>query len=139
MNAARAARPRQPFGNMRFRLEIDGLPGSGALEVIFPEARLLPRAPKAGAAQYGPLIVRRGLTASRDWHEWWDAARRGPRPKKRTIRVLLLEAAGEAAAGWLFEGAAPMAYHLSPLNALGNEPVIETLELSVESFAAIGG
>jgi hypothetical protein len=116
MNAARGAAPRQPFGNMRFRLEIDGLPGSGATEVLFPEARLLPGARKAGAAQYGPLIVKRGLTASRDWHEWWDAARRG----------------------WLFEGAAPVAYHLSPLNALGNEPVIETLELSVESFAAIG-
>jgi hypothetical protein len=139
MNAARAAGPRQPFGNMRFRLEIDGLPGSGATEVIFPEARLLPRARKAGAAQYGPLIVRRGLTASRDWHEWWDAARRGPKPKRRAIRVLLMDGAGEAAAGWLFEGAAPVAYQLSPLNALGNDPVIETLELSVESFVAIGG
>lgn len=138
MNATRSAAPRRPFGNMRFRLEIDGLPGSGAVEVIFPEARLLPRARKAGAAQYGPLIVRRGLTESRDWHEWWDAARRGPRSKRRAIRVLLLDPAGEAASGWLFEGAAPVAYHLSPLNALGNEPVIETLELSVESFAAIG-
>jgi hypothetical protein len=139
MNAARGAAPRHPFGNMRFRLEIDGLPGGGATEVIFPEARLLPRARKAGAAQYGPLIVRRGLTESRDWHEWWDAARRGPRPKRRAIRVLLLDAAGEAVAGWLFEGAAPVAYHLSALNALGNEPVIETLELSVESFSAVGG
>lgn len=137
MNAARGVGPRQPFGNMRFRLEIDGLPGSGAVEVIFPEARLLPRARKAGAAQYGPLIVRRGLTASRDWHDWWDGARRGPKPRKRAVRVLLLDADGRSATGWTFEGAAPVAYHLSPLNALGNEPVIESLELSIESFAAI--
>ncbi len=119
MNAARDAGPRQPFGNMRFRLEIDGLPESGALEVIFPEARLQPRARKAGAAQYGPLIVRRGLTASRDWHGWWDAARRDKLIPRRSVRVTLLDDNGLAAAAWAFGDAAPVAYQLSPLNALG--------------------
>ena len=138
MNAARAAGPRLPFGNMRFRLEIDGLPESGAVEVIFPEARLLPRARKAGAAQYGPLIVKRGLTASRDWHEWWDAARRDKQAPLRSVRVTLLDDDGVAVAAWVFGDASPVAYQLSPLNALGNEVVIETLELSVGSFEAAG-
>ncbi len=31
---------REPFGNMRFRVEIEGLQETGASEVIFPEARL---------------------------------------------------------------------------------------------------
>jgi phage tail-like protein len=124
---------------MRFRLEIDGLPESGALEVIFPEARLLPRARKAGAAQYGVLIIKRGLTASRDWHGWWDAARRDKRAPRRRVRVTLLDDSGAAGAAWEFGDAAPVAYQLSPLNALGNEAVIETLELSVGSFEAVGG
>ena len=88
---------------MRFRLEIDGLPESGALEVIFPEARLAPRARKAGAAQYGALIVKRGLTASRDWYGWWDAARREKQAPRRAVRVTLLDGGGAAAAAWLFE------------------------------------
>jgi hypothetical protein len=139
MSAARGPGPRLPFGNMRFRLEIDGLPESGALEVVFPEARLLPRARKAGAAQYGALIIKRGLTASRDWHGWWDEARRNKPIPRRTVRVTLLDDSGAEELSWLFGDAAPVAYQLSPLNALGNEVVVETLELSVGSFEAAGG
>jgi hypothetical protein len=138
MSAARGPGPRLPFGNMRFRLEIDGLAESGATEVIFPEARLLPRGRRAGAAQYGPLILKRGLTAARDWHGWWDTARRDKHAPRRNVRVTLLDDSGADAAAWLFGAASPVAYQLSPLKALGNEAVIETLELSVDSFEAAG-
>jgi phage tail-like protein len=124
-----------PFVNMRFRVEIDGVPESGAVEVIFPEARIVKG--RRSGVQYGPLLIRRGLTSSASWYEWWDAARSGKRPPKRSVRVTVLQADGSDGVGWLFRNAAPVAYHLSPLNALGNEPVIETLELSVQSFAAI--
>ena len=71
---------RQPFGNMRFRVEIDGLPGGAALEVIFPEARLSGQRGKR-VVRFGNLIIKRGLTRSTDWYDWWDAARRAqPRP-----------------------------------------------------------
>jgi len=139
MTEGRRDAPRLPLGNMRFRLEIEGLPGSGAVEVIFPEARLAGGRRKAGAVQYGSLIVKRGLTVSRDWYDWWDAARRGKRPPKKTARVTLLDAAGADAGGWLFRDATPVTYQLSPLNALGNEPVIETLELAVGHFEADRG
>ena len=39
-------------------------------------------------------------------------------------------------AAWLFGDVVPVSYQLSPLNALGNEAVIETLELSVGSMEA---
>jgi len=139
MTEGRRDAPRLPLGNMRFRVEIEGLPGSGAVEVFFPEARIAGGARKARTAHYGSLIVRRGLTVSRDWYDWWDAARRGKRPPKKTVRIMLLDAAGDDASGWLFKDAAPVAYQLSPLNALGNEPVIETLELAVGHFAADSG
>src|SRR5262245_57772356 len=125
-----------PFGNMRFRVEIDGVPESGATEVTFPEARLAKG--RKGGVQYGMLILKRGLTSSASWYEWWEAARSGRRAPKRTVRVTLLHADGSDASGWLFRNAAPAPYRLSPLNALGNEPVIETLELSVQSVTATG-
>src|SRR5262245_36719993 len=129
---------RQPFGNMRFRVEIDGLPGGAALEVIFPEARLSGQRGKR-TVRFGSLIIKRGLTRSTDWYDWWDAARRAQRPPRRSLRVTLLDSGGRDASAWHFGDAAPVAYQLSPLNALGNEAVTETLELSVGSFAAYSG
>jgi phage tail-like protein len=137
MTAARG-RPPTPLGNMRFRLEIEGLAGGGAVEVVFPEARIA-KGRRAGGVLYGPLIVRRGLTLARDWYEWWDAARRGRRPPRRSLRVVLQDGGGGDAAAWLFQDTLPVAYRLSPLNALGNEPVLETLELAVGGFDAAPG
>jgi phage tail-like protein len=137
MTGARGGLP-TPLGNMRFRLEIEGLPGGGAAEVVFPEARIA-TARRGRGVHYGPLIIRRGLTQARDWYEWWDAARRGRRPPRRAVRVVLQDGAGGDAAAWLFRDALPVAYHLSPLHALGNEPVLETLELSIGDFEAAPG
>jgi phage tail-like protein len=131
-----------PLGNMCFRVEIDGMQGTGATEVIFPEGRLAPR--KTGSSTqasvlYGPLILRKGLTASSEWYAWWDEARRPLRSRKkqgRTVRVTLLDTSGVSISGWQFTDVNPVAYQLSPLNALGNEPVFETLELSVGGFSA---
>ena len=139
MKAEAGQGPRMPFGNMRFRVEIEGFPGAGAVEVIFPEGRIAARARKAGAVVYGPLIVRRGLTSCGDWYQWWDEARRGQRPPRRAVRIVLQDGGGADAAAWLFSKAVPVAYHLSPLNALGNEVVIETLEMSVGAFEAVHG
>ncbi|HJQ59122.1 MAG TPA: phage tail protein [Vineibacter sp.] len=134
MTGARG-QPPTPLGNMHFRLEIDGIAGGGAVEIILPEARIAP----TRRVRYGPLIVRRGLTLARDWYEWWDAARRGRRPPRRSLRIVLLDSAGGDTAVWMYRDALPVAYHLSPLNALGNEAVLETLELSVGNFEAAPG
>jgi phage tail-like protein len=125
-----------PFANTRFRVEIEGVPASGAVEVIFPEARIVGRRRDGSRVRYGNLIVRRGLTASSDWYGWWDAARRGRRATKRAVRVALLTADGRDARAWLFRDAAPVAYQLSPLHARGNEAVLETLELTIGQFDA---
>jgi hypothetical protein len=49
---------RLPFGNMRFRVEIDGISGGGAFEVVFPEARIAGRGRNGRRVLYGPLIPR---------------------------------------------------------------------------------
>src|SRR5262249_34879588 len=111
---------------------------SSALEVVFPEARLVGASRKAGSATYGPLILRRALTAARDWYDWWDAARRTRRAPAREGRGQLLDRDAAVPIGWRFVGASPVAYHLSPLNALGNEVVVETLELGIRHYETIG-
>ena len=122
---------RDPLVNARFRVEIDGLPGTGATEVIFPEARIVTAGRKRRAVQYGTLTIRRGMTASSEWYDWWDRARKSATAGRRNVSIVLMDAERTDVTRWVFSGAQPSGYLVSPLNALGREPLIETLELSV--------
>ena len=132
------SRPPEPLTGASFRVEIDGLLDVGAIEVVLPEARIVTERRKR-LVRYGSLTLRRALTASKDWYEWWDHARRPevrPRDVRRTVRVTLRDRFQTDAVRWTFLAAEPTAYSLSPLHALVGAPVIETLELSVGGFEA---
>jgi len=123
---------RHPFANMRFRVEIEGMTSTGAVEVIFPEARIVSSAGRSRRNSFGALTLRRGLTQSSEWYDWWSAAR----PAPRAVQVVLLDANGADAIRWTYARARPVVYLLSGLNALGNETLVESLEVSVGGFAA---
>ena len=125
---------REPFGSMHFRIEIEGLPETGAVEVIFPEARIATSSNRKRSVQYGSLVLRRGVTRSRDWYEWWDLSRRARTRRKRAVAVILLDAQGADVHRWTFDDCEPLGYSLSSLDAMGNAPLIETLELTVGGF-----
>ena len=127
---------REPFGNMRFRLEIEGLRETGAVEVIFPEARLTAGPRRSRVVQFGTLVIRRGVTRSQEWYEWWNRARTSKTSSKRTVTVVLMDERGASVHRWNFVDAEPRGYLLSSLNALGNAPLFETLELTVRGFEA---
>jgi phage tail-like protein len=127
---------REPLGNMRFRLEIDEMQRTGAVEVVFPEARVLRGRGKAPSTYCGTLSVRRGVTGSGEWFDWWDRSRRSKTGLKRNVTVIVLDEQGNDVNRWIFVGATPLGYLLSNLNALGNEVLIETLELSVADLRA---
>lgn len=126
----------EPLTGAMFRVEIDGVSDVRAVEVVFPESRI---ASSRGTrvVQYGPLMLRRGLTASGDWYQWWDEARR-PRARNiaRTVRVTLLDRFQSDVNRWTFLETVPTSYSVSPLNASVSAPLIETLELSVRGFDA---
>ena len=124
----------EPFVNMRFRVEIEGMANSGVLEVVFPEARLAERGREKNRAAYGKLFLRRGASQSQEWLEWWDETRKAHRTHRRSITVILLDASGRDLQRWAFQNARPVAYSLSNLNALAQEVLIETLEIAVGSF-----
>lgn len=127
---------REPFLNMRFRIEIEGLKGTGATEVVFPEARLAPSGRGRQVASYGPLVLVRGLGRSAEWYEWWERSRVARSPLKKSVVVTLLDERGADAHRWEFSGAQPLAYTVSSLNSLGSEVLVESIELVIAGFRA---
>jgi phage tail-like protein len=127
----------EPFLNMRFRVEIEGMPETGVLEVVFPEARLVSRANNGRRARYGTMFLKRGIGRSQEWYLWWDQVRRARKVITKSVTVTLLDELGETAHRWTFRNSKPVAYSISNLNALGHEALTETLELSVGGFDAV--
>lgn len=102
---------------------------AGFAEVIFPTFNL-------EAEQNAPaprLVLKRGVSGSLDLYSWWDKARRGKAPQRRTVKVeLLAEDQRTVVLTWRFFDARPLSLAYSPLNALEGGVVIETLELAFD-------
>ena len=124
-----------PFTNLRFAVGIEGLDSTRAVEVVFPTARIVSLPRKRRTVQLDTLMIRRGLTRSTEWYDWWDEARRSTRAVlRRRVTIVLQNAAGAEGMRWLFPDSVPLNYSLSPLNALVGAAVIESLELQVGGF-----
>jgi len=141
------ARP-DPYLNFNFLVVIGGETIAGFSEVDLPEgsvevvayregsdktsgARLLP-----GRVNYGPLVLRRGFAGDMDLYDWWREITQGT-VDRRNVKVTLLDEARNEVASWSVRRAWPSKYESSDLNALGNEVVIETLELTHEGVELV--
>ena len=136
----RSTDPR-PFASSRFVVDLGvGDPHSAAggfSEVILPTLRVdADRTDRAdGETIDAPperLILRRGVLGALDLYTWWDKARRGKAPKRRTVKVSLLGDAFEPVFTWRFLNARPVSLSYSPLFAAESGLLIETIELAYD-------
>jgi phage tail-like protein len=121
-------------------------PDAGFCEVVFPEFRIGPakRVKRRGTRVVPPsptesqsrhLILRRGVTGSRDLYEWWDQARRGKARQPRTVTVQLMTPdLSRAILTWRFHRARPVCLSYAPLNALQATVLIESVELEFDKM-----
>jgi phage tail-like protein len=86
-----------------------------------------------GRVRYGNVVLRRGISGSLELWEWFKAVRDG-QLLRRDVAITLLDEARSPVQRWLLRDAWPAKFETSDLNAKGNEVVIETLELAVESI-----
>lgn len=126
---------RRPLAGRNFRVEIDEGNGRrteiGCSEVVFPAlgTRHDPFAP--GTAE--PLLLRRAATGGAEFHAWWDQARDGRAPQRRTVNITLLgDDLGTVRMHWRFRNARPVSLHYSPLDAMGQALLIETLAIAFD-------
>jgi phage tail-like protein len=135
-----------PYRNFNFTVEIEGMPSSSFSEVVFPSStigvveyreggdktsssRKLP-----GRVHYGNVVLRRGVSQSSELWDWWKAVRDGTLDRRNGV-IVLLDSERTEVRRWSFTGGWPCRYDVSPLAGRGEETVIETLELAVESFS----
>jgi len=131
-----------PLENFRFRVEIDGIQQAGFMEcsglgshvevVEYREGtdpatvRKLP-----GRVSYPDIVLKWGVTTSRDLYNWHLAVIQGQLQRKNGA-VILLGADGSEQVRWNFTSAWPSKWDGPTLNAKGNDVAIESLTITCE-------
>jgi len=155
-NSAATARGERPHGNANFVVEFGSgasrLGRTGFAEVIFPPFTVGERAgpgrassssqpPAATGGAAAPieaaacqrLVLRRGVTGTLDLYAWWDQARRGRAPPRRTMNVkLIAEDRATVVWTWRFTNVRPVSLSYSPLRGVEGAVLMETIELSFD-------
>ena len=143
MNVAYPAR-NDPYKNFNFRVEIDGVALAGfsectglRVEVDVIEYReggdasTIRKIP--GVSKVGDITLKRGITSSKELHDWADSVRNGSANRKNGV-IVLLDDDRNPVVRWKFINAFPRKWEGPSLDAKGNDVAIETLTLCCEGL-----
>lgn len=142
--------PRQdPLRNQRFRVEIDGLQAAAFSEVLIGATttdvieyregtdpayvRKLP-----GLHRFANVTLKRGVTSSLELVQWHREILQGQTANaRRTVVIVVADESGADQARFVVREAWPAKLEVGPLNARGNEVLIESLELANEGIERV--
>jgi phage tail-like protein len=137
---------KDPFKSFSFLVEIDGVAAATFRSVsgLAAEAEVIEFRQLGGShsiklpgrIRYPNVILRRGLTTSRDLWDWWETVRDGA-IQRRTVLIAVLDDAGQPVLRWRLSEAWPAKWELSELDASKNEIAIESLELAHEGLELV--
>jgi phage tail-like protein len=139
-----APKRKDPYENFNFRVEIDGIMQAGFSEVSVLETivdvveyregielshvRKLP-----GRVRYGNVVLKWGVTNSQELYNWWKGVRDGNVIRKN-MSVILIDQQRNDVKRWTVREAWPAKYQVGPLNAKGNDVLIEELVIANEGI-----
>ncbi len=131
-----------PYKNFRFLVEIDGIVQAGFsecsgfgsnIEIIeFREggdASAVRKFP--GRTSYPDIVLKWGLTDSRELYDWHQAAING-QIQRQNGSIILLDDTGKEKIRWNFFNAWPSKWDGPDFNAKGNDMAIDSLTVSCE-------
>ncbi len=103
----------------------------GCAQVLFPTLAAHADAQSPPAEEL--LVLRRAANGERTLHDWWDKACKGRAPQRRSVRISLLAPDRERVVmRWRFRNARPASLHYSPLDAMANALVMESLAVAFD-------
>lgn len=112
------------------------------------EATMEPKVIKSGGANYGAaqrvgpvtfatVILRRGMTTTRDLWKWFELVAGGAYAFRLSATIAMQNAAGEDKVVWKLDRALPVKFKAADLNAKGTEVGIEELHLAHEGLRLV--
>jgi phage tail-like protein len=150
MSAKSTNQRRDPFGNHRFIVEIDGITQASFSEVILPESASAViehregNAPtntilkQAGLVSFTNLILKWGLTSSMELYNWRKLVEQGKvSSARRNMSVIVLDEEAIEAARWNFTNAWPSKYKAPDLNAMSSDIAVEMIEIVFETMQRV--
>jgi len=144
------AQRKDPFGNFRFRIEIDGIQQAGFSEATIPDStsdvidyregndKVLYARKLSGLTKHGNLVLKWGITNSMEIYNWRKIIEQGKiASARKNISVTLIDEEGNDASRWEFLNAWPSKYKAPDMNAKGSDVAIETLEIVFEDMQRV--
>src|SRR5436305_14452315 len=135
-----------PYRNIRFRVEIDGVQLAGFTEVAIgetttdvidyregsdpPHVRKLP-----GLRKFGNVTLKRGFTESLELWNWFASVGQGP--ARKHLAIVVLDEAGADKARFVVTNAWPIKYQPSDLKACADDVLFETLVMTNEGVERV--
>ena len=137
---------KDPVLSFNFRVELDSVFEAGFNEVSGLQAEIEVQEYREGGVNEGMLkfagpvkfpsnlVLKNGITDSVTLWNWYQEVMRGQFARK-SLDVVLLDAAGNEKRRWKFKKAYPVKWNGPGLKATSSEVALESLELAHEGFA----
>ena len=112
------------------------------------EATIEPKVIKSGGANYGPaqragqvsfatVVLKRGMTTTRDLWNWFQAVSVGGYAYRVSAEIEMRDLAGNTMLTWALDDCMPVKFKAADLNARGAEVGIEELHLAHEGLSVL--
>jgi len=112
------------------------------------EATMEPKVIKSGGANYGPaqragqvsfatVILKRGMTKTRDLWNWFQTVGGGGYEHRLSVEIAMQDPAGKTVLTWGLDRCLPVKFKAADLNAKGAEVGIEELHLAHEGLRLV--
>lgn len=96
-------------------------------------------AQRAGTVSFATVVLKRGMTRSRDLFKWFQLVAGGSYAHRRSAEIAMRNPAGDALLTWGLDNCLPIKFKAADLNAKGNEVGIEELHLAHEGLRFFEG
>ena len=94
-------------------------------------------AQRVGPVSFATVILKRGMTATRDLSRWFELVNDRGFAYRLTATVTMLDHAGEPAVAWQLTRCLPVKFKAAELDAKSGDVAIEELHLAHEGMRAI--
>ena len=117
--------------------ECTGLEATMEPKVIKEGGRNYGAIQRSGPVTFATVILKRGMTATRDLYKWFEMVGNGSYSYRLAATITMFDASGAGIMSWRLEKALPVKFKTADLNAKSTDIGIEELHLAHEGMTLI--